>query len=83
VLLRYCLSSTADPQQAGPVPTRAVQVPQRSFRKLHAGIENCFVLGLEGGDDPLIADHRNFYTVEKWTKDGSSGDRMLVCRLQG
>jgi hypothetical protein len=27
--------------------------------------------------DPLIADHRNFYKVEKWTKDGSKVDHML------
>ena len=28
-------------------------------------------------NDPLIADHRNFYKVEKWTKDGSRVDHML------
>jgi len=28
-------------------------------------------------NDPLIADHRNFYKVEKWTKDGSKFDHML------
>jgi hypothetical protein len=28
-------------------------------------------------NDPLIADHRNFYKVEKWTKDGSKVDYML------
>jgi hypothetical protein len=27
--------------------------------------------------DPLIADHRNFYKVEKWTKDGAKVDCML------
>ena len=27
--------------------------------------------------DPLIADQRNFYMVEKWTKDGTKVDRML------
>ena len=27
--------------------------------------------------DPLIADHRNFYKVEKWTKDGAKVDHML------
>jgi hypothetical protein len=31
----------------------------------------------EETDEPLIADHRNFYKVEKWTKDGSKVDRML------
>jgi hypothetical protein len=31
----------------------------------------------EETNDPLIADHRNFYKVEKWTKDGSKVDRML------
>jgi hypothetical protein len=25
----------------------------------------------------LIADHRNFYKVEKWTKDGARVERML------
>ena len=24
----------------------------------------------EETDEPLIADHRNFYTVEKWSRDG-------------
>ncbi len=28
-------------------------------------------------NDALIADHRNFYKVEKWTKDGSKVDHML------
>jgi hypothetical protein len=27
--------------------------------------------------DPLYADDRNFYKVEKWTKDGMKVDRML------
>ena len=31
----------------------------------------------EETNDPLIADARNFYKVEKWTKDGSKVDRML------
>jgi hypothetical protein len=31
----------------------------------------------EETDDPLIADHRNFYAVEKWIKDASRVDRML------
>ena len=31
----------------------------------------------EETNDPLIADHRNFYKVEKWTKDGSRVDHML------
>jgi hypothetical protein len=25
----------------------------------------------EETDEPLLADHRNYYKVEKWTKDGS------------
>jgi hypothetical protein len=28
-------------------------------------------------DDPLYADHRNFYKVEKWPKDGQQVERML------
>jgi hypothetical protein len=28
----------------------------------------------EETDEPLIADVRNFYKVEKWTKDGSKID---------
>jgi hypothetical protein len=28
-------------------------------------------------DQPLIADHRNYYKVEKWTKDGSKVEHML------
>jgi len=31
----------------------------------------------EETNDPQIADHRNFYKVEKWTKDGSKVDRLL------
>ena len=31
----------------------------------------------EETDEPLIADHRNFYKVEKWTKDGVKVDHML------
>jgi hypothetical protein len=31
----------------------------------------------EETDEPLIADHHNYYMVEKWTKDGSKVDRML------
>ena len=31
----------------------------------------------EETDEPLIADHRNFYKVEKWTKDGTKVERML------
>ena len=31
----------------------------------------------EETDDPLIADHRNFYKVEKWTRDGMKVDSLL------
>jgi hypothetical protein len=31
----------------------------------------------EETNEPLIADHRNFYKVEKWTKDGARVERML------
>ena len=31
----------------------------------------------EETDNVLIADERNYYKVEKWTKDGSKVDRML------
>ena len=31
----------------------------------------------EETDEPLIADHRNFYKVEKWTKDGAKVERLL------
>jgi hypothetical protein len=31
----------------------------------------------EETNDLLIADHRNFYKVEKWTKDGSKVDHLL------
>jgi hypothetical protein len=30
----------------------------------------------EEKDNPLLADDRNFYKVEKWTKDGTKVDRM-------
>jgi hypothetical protein len=31
----------------------------------------------EETDNPLRADDRNFYKVEKWTKDGAKIDRLL------
>jgi hypothetical protein len=31
----------------------------------------------EETNGPLIADYRNFYKVEKWTKDGAKVDYML------
>jgi hypothetical protein len=31
----------------------------------------------EETNEPLLADHRNYYKVEKWTKDGSKVERML------
>jgi hypothetical protein len=31
----------------------------------------------EETNEPLLADHRNHYKVEKWTKDGSRVERML------
>jgi hypothetical protein len=31
----------------------------------------------EDTDDPLIADNRNFYKVEKWTRDGMKVDSLL------
>jgi hypothetical protein len=31
----------------------------------------------EETDEPLIANDRNYYKVEKWTKDGSKVERML------
>ena len=31
----------------------------------------------EETDNPLDADKRNFYKVEKWTKDGMQVDRLL------
>jgi hypothetical protein len=31
----------------------------------------------EETDNPLLADERNFYKVEKWSKDGQRIERML------
>jgi hypothetical protein len=31
----------------------------------------------EETNDPLVAEVRNFYKVEKWTQDGSKVDRLL------
>jgi hypothetical protein len=31
----------------------------------------------ETTDNSLLADDRNFYKVEKWTKDGTKVDRLL------
>jgi hypothetical protein len=30
----------------------------------------------EETDEPLVEDHRNYYKVEKWTKDGVRVERM-------
>ena len=31
----------------------------------------------EETDNPLLADDRNFYKVEKWTRDGTKVDSLL------
>lgn len=31
----------------------------------------------EETENPLLADERNFYKVEKWTKDGTKVDRLI------
>ena len=31
----------------------------------------------EETDDPLLADDRNFYKVEEWTRDGMKVDSLL------
>jgi hypothetical protein len=31
----------------------------------------------EETEDPLVADTRNFYEVEKWTRDGAKVDSLL------
>jgi hypothetical protein len=31
----------------------------------------------EETDEPLLADHRNFYKVEKWSRDGQRVARLL------
>jgi hypothetical protein len=31
----------------------------------------------EETDEPLLADYRNFYKVEKWSRDGQRVERML------
>jgi len=36
----------------------------------------------ESTDDPLHADDRNFYKVEKWSKDGTKVDRLLYTGKQ-
>ena len=35
----------------------------------------------EETDNPQIADDRNFYKLEKWTKDGSKVDRLLYAGI--
>jgi hypothetical protein len=37
----------------------------------------CLDWSEETTNKPLLADDRNFYKVEKWTKDGTKVDRML------
>jgi hypothetical protein len=37
----------------------------------------------EETDNPLRADDRNFYKVEKWTKDGSKVDGNPIAHLWG
>jgi hypothetical protein len=35
----------------------------------------------EGTNEPLIADHRNFYKVEKWSRDGERSERINAVDL--
>ena len=32
-------------------------------------------------NEPLIVDRRNYYKVEKWTKDGAKVDRILYAAI--
>ena len=36
----------------------------------------------EETDDPLYADQRNFYKVEKWSRDGQRVNEMLFAMLR-
>ena len=36
----------------------------------------------EETDEPLIADHRNFYKVEKWSRDGERVTELLFAGQQ-
>jgi hypothetical protein len=51
-------------------------------RALHGKIRSAALAGMshwsdEETDNPLRADDRNFYKVEKWTKDGTKIERLL------
>jgi hypothetical protein len=48
-------------------------------RSCHGAISNW---SDEEIDEPLTANDRNYYKVEKWTKDGSKVDHMAICRQQ-
>jgi hypothetical protein len=37
----------------------------------------------EETDQPLIADHRNFYKVEKWSRDGERVTELLFAQQPG
>jgi hypothetical protein len=56
-----------------------VRVTPRRPREIGANVSWSDELGWseEETDNPLLADDRNFYKLEKWTKDGTEVDRLL------
>jgi hypothetical protein len=47
------------------------------YVSFHVEIETTDDWSDEETDDPLYADQRNFYKVEKWSKDGQRVNEML------
>ena len=70
-LLR-CAVASGGRVRAGSRPLRVQTLPDVCWQKLSRER-----LSDEQTDDPLYADDRNFYKVEKWTKDGTKVDRLL------
>jgi hypothetical protein len=52
----------------------------KQFRQLRDNRRNARRPVPRRNDDPLQADERNFYKVEKWTMDGSKGRLDDLCR---
>jgi hypothetical protein len=58
----------------------AIELAKQAIDRGHdkvGGVVEMTELSNDEANNPLLADNRNFYTVEKWTKDGAKVERLL------
>jgi hypothetical protein len=72
-----CDRNETDDLRKSPLQTLRVQPAPSCQRHLHAPRLISDPAVHEETDDPKYADDRMFYKVEKWTRDGTTVDRML------